>query len=106
MKVTSEKPTLASGAQRRPPNTPRASAPSSGVPRRTTNSMLLVLLERFEVLQIQTVELFADLEEEHAEHQHRHEHVERDTQFDDHRHAVCRTHRAEEQAILHRQESD
>src|SRR5450755_4586431 len=74
--VTSEKPTLASGAQRRPPNTPSVNAPSSGVPRRMTNSMLLILLQGFEVLQIQTVELFANLKKENVENQHRYQDVE------------------------------
>src|SRR5208283_1589303 len=104
--VTSEKTTLSSGAKRRWPNTPSSSAPSSGVPTSARNSMLLLLLQGLEVLQIEAVELLANLEEEHAEDQHRHQHVERDAEFDDHRHAVGRAHRREEQAVLHRQESD
>src|SRR5450432_2456186 len=99
--VTSEKPTLASGAQRRPPNTPSVRAPKSGVPRRTMNSMLLVFLQGFEVLQVQIVELLPNLEEEHAENQHRDQNIERNPQFDDHRHAVSRAHRAEKQPIFH-----
>src|SRR5450631_437505 len=105
-KVISENATLSSGAKRRPPYKPRISAPASGVPRSRTNSTLLLLLQGLEMLQIQAVELFADLEEEHAEHQHRHQHVESDAQFDHHRHAVGRAHRAEEQPIFHRQEAD
>src|ERR1035441_385784 len=104
-KVISENATLSSGAHRRPPYKPRITAPANGVPRRSRNSTLLLLLQGFEMLQIQAVELFADLEEEHAENQHRHQHVESDAQFDHHRHAVGRAHRAEEQPIFHRQES-
>src|ERR1700688_1458502 len=101
--VISERPTLASGAHRRPPKTPSVNAPSSGVPKRMTNSMLLVLLEGFEVLQIQAVELFANLEKEHTENQHRHQHIERNPQLNNHRHTISGAHRAKEQPILHRQ---
>src|ERR1700688_4811658 len=100
--VSSEKPTLASGAQRRPPNIPSVRAPSSGAPRRTMNTTLLVLLQSFEVLQVQTVELFPNLKEKHAENQHRHQYIKRDSQLNDHRHAIRGTHRTEEQPILHR----
>src|SRR5258708_14114208 len=104
--VTSEKTTLASGAQRRPPNITSVRAPSSGVPRRTMNSTLLVLLQSLEVLQVQAVKLFPNLKEKHAEHQHRHQHIERNPQLNHHRHAVSGAHRAEKQSIFHRQESD
>src|ERR1700761_7807733 len=98
MNVTDEKPAFASGAQRRPPNTPSISAPRSGVARSTTNSTLLVLFESLEILQVQTVELLADLEKEHTEDQHRDQDIERDAQLHHHRHAVSGAHGAEEQA--------
>ena len=76
---------------------------------RNTSAMLDTYFSSFSDsrwMQIEAVELLADLEEEHAEHQHRDQHVERDAELDDHRHAVGRAHRAEEQAVLHRQKSD
>src|SRR5258708_28626221 len=69
--VINEKIALASGAQRRPPKMPSVRAPRSGVPRRTMNSTLLILLQSLEVLQVQAVELFPDLKEKYAENQHR-----------------------------------
>ena len=65
-----------------------------------------VLLQRLEVMQVEAVELLADLEEEDAQHQHRDQHVQRHAKFYDHRHAVGRAHRAKEQPVLHRQEAD
>ena len=64
------------------------------------------LLQLLEVLDVEAVELLADLEEEHAEDQHADQHVERDAELDHHRHAVGRAGRGEEQAVLHRQEAD
>jgi len=58
------------------------------------------------VLQVETVELLADLEEEHAQDHHADQHVERDAEFDDHRHAIGRARRGEEQAVFHGQETD
>src|SRR5882724_4710696 len=58
---------LASGAQRRAPKNASVSAPRSGMASSARNSTLLVLLERFQMMQVQAVELLADLEEEHAE---------------------------------------
>src|SRR5687767_10805089 len=92
--------TLASGAQRRAPNMASRKAPVSGMASSRTISTLLVLPQILEMVQVEAVELFADLEEEHAQHQHRDQDVERHAEFDDHRHAVSRTHRAEEQAVL------
>src|SRR6516225_1184102 len=102
--------TLSSGAKRRAPRMARTAAPAKGLPRSSRNSTLFapprggILLQRLEVMQIQAVELFADLEEEDAEDEHRDQHVECDPKLDDHWHAVGRTHGAEEEAILHRQE--
>ena len=64
------------------------------------------LFQLLHVLQVEAVELLADLEEEHAEDEHRDQHVERDAELDDHRHAVSRAGRREEQAVFHRQEAD
>src|SRR6187431_2017446 len=69
---------FASGAQRRAPKNARNSAPRSGVANKKRNSTLFLFLERFEVMKIETVELLADLEEKHAQHQHGDQHVERD----------------------------
>src|SRR5215470_10491596 len=99
--------TLSCGAKRRAPRTARIEAPARGLPRRRANSTLSVsprsgiLLQRLEVMQVQAVELFADLEEKDAEYQDRHQHIECDAKLHDHRHAVGRTHCTEEQTILH-----
>ncbi len=79
-----------------PPNKPNVNAPSSGVPRRTRNSMLLIFLQGLEVFQIQIVELFPNLEKEHAKNEHRHQDIKRDTQLNDHRHTVSGAHRTKE----------
>src|SRR5688500_9646768 len=92
--------TLSSGAQRRPPTTASSNAPVSGVASSSTSS-ISPFPQRLEVVQIQAVELLADLEEEHTQHQHRDQDVERDAKLDHHRHPVGRAHRAEEQAVLH-----
>src|SRR5512135_482945 len=95
---------------RRPNRGPRPcawSAPSTAGARfDRTGSSFLGLLQLLEVLEVEAVELLADLEEEHAEDQHADQHVERDAELDDHRHAVGRAGRGEEQAVLHRQEAD
>src|SRR5688572_33497119 len=106
MKVARLTNALASGAQRRAPNTASRIAPVSGMASSRTIPTLLVLPQILEMVQVEAVELLADLEEEHPQHQHRDQDVERHAELDDHRHAVSRTHRAEEQAVLHRQESD
>src|SRR5512147_2652433 len=72
---------LASGAQRRAPNRARHAAPTIGLASRVRNSTLLLFLQRLEVVQVKAVELLADLEEEHAEHEHRDQHVERDAEL-------------------------
>src|SRR5688500_9770821 len=92
--------TLSSGARRRPPTTASSSAPVSGIASSSTSS-ISAFPQRLEVVQIQAGELLADLEEEHAQHQHRDQDVERDAKLDHHRHPVGRAHRAEEQAVLH-----
>ncbi len=66
------------------------------------NSTYWSSFESFEVLQVQTVELFPDLKEEYAQYQHRHQNIERNTELNNHRHAVGGAHGAEEQPILHR----
>src|SRR5512135_64260 len=98
-------PTLASAAQARAPKMPRNTQPSSGMAR-TTNTSISLFPELFEVLQVEAVELLADLEEEHAQNHHADQDVERDAELDDHRHAVGRAGSGEEQAVFHRQETD
>ena len=116
MKVTRLTATFSSGAQRRAPKhaeEPAAPAerdcPGAGtIPcysRLPEAGERLAFLERLEMMQIEAVELLADLEEEDAEDQHRDEHIERDAKLDDHRHAVGGAHGAEEQSVLHRQEA-
>ena len=56
--------------------------------------------------QVKAVELLADLEEEHTKDQHADQHAERDAELDDHRHAVGRARRGEEEPILHREKAD
>src|SRR5215470_8845337 len=63
----------------------RPSGLRSASPRAPRSLALLQLLEMF---QIETVELLADLEKEHAEDQHGDQYVERDAELDHHRHAV------------------
>ena len=57
------------------------------------------------MMQIQTVELLADLEEENAEHEHGDEDIQRNPELDDHRHAVGGAHGPEEEAVLHREKA-
>src|SRR5450432_531628 len=95
------KSALASAAHRRAPYMPSSTAPVSGIPRRSTNSTLLPLLQRLQIVEVEAVKLLADLEEEHPEHEHRDEHVEGDAELDDHRHAVGGTHRPKEEPVLH-----
>src|SRR5579863_5898509 len=101
MRVARLKATFSSGAKRRPPTTASVAAPTSGVPSSSRNSMLFpppgggVFPKRLEVMEIQAVELLADLEEEDAEHQHRDQHIEGDAKLDHHRHAVGGAHGAE-----------
>ena len=57
-------------------------------------------------MQVEAVELLADLEEEHAEDEHADQQVERDAQLDHHGHAVGGAGGREKQPILHRQKSD
>src|SRR4029453_15905194 len=102
--------TLTSAAKRRCPTTASTVAPMSGRPRTARISFTrvgsLVLLELLEMLQVEAVELLADLEEEHTENQHGDQDVERDAELDDHRHPVGRAGRREEETVFHRQEAD
>src|SRR6476661_2892311 len=72
----------------------------------SARSSVVAFPQLFEVLEVEAVELLANLEEEDAEDQHADEHVERDAELDDHRHTVRGARRREEQAVLHRQEAD
>ena len=57
------------------------------------------------MMQVETVELLADLKEEDAEDQYGDQHIERDSELDDHRHAVRGAHRPEEKPVLHREKA-
>src|ERR1035441_6959572 len=65
-----------------------------------------ILLEVFHVAQVERFELLADLEEEEAEDEDADQHVERDAELDDHRHAVGGAGGGEEEAVFHGEESD
>ena len=65
-----------------------------------------VLFQVFQVVDVQVVELLADLEHEYAEYQDADQDVERDPKFDDHRHAIGGCGRGKKQTILHRQKTD
>src|SRR5262245_3670306 len=79
--------TFASAAQRRSPNSASTAAPNSGSPRHSTSSIALILAQRFQVMQVEAVELLPDLEEEDAEDEHADQNVQRDAELDHHRHA-------------------
>src|SRR5215472_16032564 len=73
--VTRLKAILSCGAKRFAPSTASTAAPASGLAMSSRNSMLLappgggVLAQGLEVMEIQAVELLADLEKEDAKHQ-------------------------------------
>ena len=94
-----------SAAHARLPHTASSSAPSSGKPRTSTISIMSVF-ELFQMVDVEAVERLADLEEEDAEDERAHQHVERDAELDHHRHAVGGAGGGEEQAVLHRQKAD
>src|SRR5215469_6319388 len=56
-------------------------------------------------MEIEAVKLLADLKEEDAQYQDRNQHVERDSELNDHRHAVGGTHGSKKQPIFHGEES-
>src|SRR5476651_1247164 len=105
-KVAKLKSAFRSGAKRRAPKIPSTTAPPSGIARRSANSMLRFLLQRFEMVQIETLKTLTYLEEKHSEHQHRNQHVECHAEFDHHRHAVGRAHCRKEKTVLHRQKAN
>src|SRR5215470_8733471 len=97
--------TLASGAPRRCPSSARTTAPRSGTPS-TRSSSTSVLLERFEIVQVEALELLPDLEEEDSQDEDAHQHVQGDAQLDHHRHPIGGTGRGEEEPVLHREETN
>src|ERR1700756_4399320 len=99
-------PTLSAGATWCWPTSARQPPASSGIPKTSSSIQASVIFEFFEVVDVETVELLADLEHEHAEYQDADQYVEPDAEFDDHRHAVGRCHRREKQAVFHRQETN
>src|SRR5436190_5730969 len=106
-KVQALAATFTAGAIARCPMSASAIAPITGVARTTMISITgaRLFLELLEVLQVEAVELLADLEEEHAEDQHADEHVERHAELDDHRHPISGAGRGKEQAVFHRKEA-
>ena len=57
-------------------------------------------------MDVERVELLADLEHEHAQDDHADQHVEGDAQLHHHRHAVGGAGGGEEEAVLHGEEAD
>src|SRR5438445_1456525 len=104
-KVPRPKATLASGAQPRAPKTASTRQPVRGIPR-SNHSSISFLFEFFQMLQIQAVELLANLEEEHAENQRPHQDIQGDAKLHDHGHAMGRADSSKEQPVLHRQKPD
>src|SRR5579864_8627848 len=105
-KVRKLKPTLSSAATWCCPTSARHAPAKSGIAKTTSSTQASVIFEFFKVMNVQTVELLADLEHEHAEDQDAHQHIKSDAEFDDHRHAVrCRS-SGKKQAVFHRQEAD
>src|SRR5437899_5256354 len=105
-KVPRLKATLTSRALSRWPTSARTKPPANGVARRKANASISVFLQLFEVANVQAVELFANLEHEHAQDQHANQHIQRDAELDHHRHAIGRRCGSKEQAVLHCEEAD
>src|SRR6185369_5032586 len=89
-KVPKLNATLMSRATSRWPNSASTTPPASGQPRTREKTSIRLVFEFFQVANVQAVELFADLEHEHAQDEHPDQDVQRDAQFDHHRHAVSR----------------
>src|SRR3989338_5843349 len=96
---------FSSAAQQRAPNAASSRPPSSGESS-SAMSCRSIILEFFHVGDVEAVEGLADLEEEDAEDEGGHQHVERDAQLHHQRHAVRGAGCGEEQAVFHRQEAD
>src|SRR5574340_1677599 len=96
---------FSSAAQLREPNKASSSPPSNGASNSAV-SCRSIILEFLHVRDVQAVEGLADLEEENAEDEGGHQHVQSDAQLDHQRHAVRGAGRGEEQPVLHGQEAD
>src|SRR5712692_7605592 len=102
-KVRKLKPTLSSAATWCCPMSARQAPAKSGIPKISSNTQASVIFEFFKVMNVQTVELLADLEHENTEDQDAHQHIEPDAEFDNHRHAVRRCSGSKKQPVFHRQ---
>src|SRR5450631_1144339 len=91
-KVPRLKATLMSRALSRCPNSASTAPPASGQASRKasgfSSTFNSVFFQLFEVANVKTVELLSNLEHEHAQDQHAHQHVQCDAQLDHHGHAV------------------
>src|SRR5262249_32645571 len=87
-KVTRLKPAFNSGALSRCPSSASTTPPTKGTPSVSRSGSTSVFLQLLEVTDVEAVELLADLEHEHAQDHHADQHVERDAEFDHHRHAI------------------
>src|SRR5438105_4120647 len=104
-RVTRLAAALASGAQRMCPTSASSTAPATGM---TSTSAISksVCLQLFHMLDVEAVELLADMEKEDAEDERAHQHVERHPQFDHQRHAVGGARGGEKQTVLHGEQTD
>src|SRR5690242_3733898 len=97
-----------SAAQERLPHTASSSAPSSGKP--STRAMSIMegsfVLELLQMMNVETVEGLANLEEKDAEDERADQNIETDAELHHHRHAVGGAGGREEQAVLHCQKAD
>src|SRR5471032_2008419 len=105
-KVRELNPTLRFGAKWCCPPSARHPPATSGMPRTSSRTQALVIFEFFEVANVQTIELLANLEHEDAQDQDAHQHVQPDAELDDHRHAIGGGGGGKEQSVFHRQEAD
>src|SRR5436190_22755152 len=85
--------------------TPRAGSRRAEGTRGPERSRSFVF-ELFEMMDVEAVERLANLEEEDAENERRHEDIQADPELDYHRHAVGRAGRSKEQPVLHGEEAD
>src|SRR5260370_9148357 len=93
-------PTFNSAAKRRAPSSASNTEPRNGSPKTSMISTSSVLLQRFEVMQIEAVKLLTNLEEKDAQNEHANQNVKGDSQLDHHRHSIGRAGCSKNQPML------
>src|SRR5487761_1327430 len=78
---------LSCATKRRAPKKANNNAPASGI-ERTRKISNSVLLQAFQVMQIEAVELLPDLKKEDSQNKHGHQQIEGDPQLNDHGHSI------------------